>query len=45
MAQIASINQGTKNLGVIGSTEYVSIGKLERIPAKQILLQSGLRTS
>ncbi|MBR1801746.1 ATP-dependent zinc protease [Candidatus Saccharibacteria bacterium] len=34
MAQIASINQGTKNLGVIGSTEYVSIGKLERIPAK-----------
>lgn len=34
MAQKASTEQETKDLGVIGSTEYVSIGKLERIPAK-----------
>lgn len=34
MTQKASLAQGTDELGVIGSTEYISIGKLDKIPAK-----------
>ena len=34
MAKLESIQQETDKLGIIGSTEYVSIGKMTKLPAK-----------
>lgn len=34
MAKNESLDQNRDDFGIIGSTEYVSIGKLEKIPAK-----------